>query len=105
MSQLPSHRGFSDGMSTCLQARKTGRQNWTTSRSWSGRPSSAGSCSRDQDFLRVSLRWQQSERLFVGILYAHQQGASIGRLVEDIELITACCEPEELSNRVTYLPL
>jgi len=60
---------------------------------------------QDQDFLRFSPRWQQSGRLFVGILYAHQQGASLGRLVEDIELVAACGEPQELSNRVTYLPL
>jgi len=60
---------------------------------------------QDQDFLRVSPRWQQSGRSFVGILSAHQQGASLGRLVEDIELIALCAEPEELSNRVTYLPL
>ena len=37
----------------------------------------------------------------MGILYAHQRGASLGRLVTDIELLAACCVPDELSNRVT----
>jgi hypothetical protein len=45
------------------------------------------------------------ERPFQGILYAHQQGASLGRLVEDIELLATCGGPEELANRVTYVPL
>jgi hypothetical protein len=60
---------------------------------------------QDKDFLRIAARWQQSERPFLGILYAQQQGASLGLLIEDIELITTCCGPEEMANHVTYLPL
>jgi predicted nuclease of predicted toxin-antitoxin system len=60
---------------------------------------------QDEDFLRIAAERQQSGSPFVGILYAHQQGASLGRLIEDIELIANCGELEELSNRVTYLPL
>lgn len=60
--------------------------------------------SQDQDFLQISAQWQHSGRPFLGLLYA-PQGASIGRLVEDIELIAKCAEAVELSNRVTYLPL
>jgi len=60
---------------------------------------------QDQDLLTIAASWQGSGEPFVGILYAHQQGASLGRLVADIELLAACCVPEELSNRVTYLPL
>lgn len=61
--------------------------------------------SQDEDFLVIAARWQRSGRRFVGILYAHQQGASLGRLVDDIELLATCAEPEELADRVTYLPL
>ncbi len=60
---------------------------------------------QDEDFLNIASRWQQSGAHFIGILFAHQQGASLGRLVEDIELIAMCCDLQELSNRVTYLPL
>ncbi len=59
---------------------------------------------QDEDFLRIAAQWQQAGSQFTGILYAHPQGASLGRLIEDIELIATCSEPDELSNRVTYLP-
>jgi hypothetical protein len=60
---------------------------------------------QDEDFLRIAAQWQQAGRLFVGIIYAHQQGASLGRIVADIELIATCAESEEMGNRVAYLPL
>jgi hypothetical protein len=60
---------------------------------------------QDQDFLRIASDRQGSGIRFVGILFAHQQGASLGRIIEDIELIATCGEPGEFSDRVTYLPL
>jgi hypothetical protein len=38
---------------------------------------------------------------FLGVIYAHQLSAGIGRLVEDLELALVCCELDELANRVT----
>jgi predicted nuclease of predicted toxin-antitoxin system len=60
---------------------------------------------QDQDLLAIAAIWQGSEKPFVGIIYAHQERASLGRLVADIELLARCCVLEDLSNRVTYLPL
>ena len=60
---------------------------------------------QDQDFLRIASDRQGSGMPFLGILFAHQQGASLGRIIDDIELIASCGEWEEFSNRVTYLPL
>jgi hypothetical protein len=60
---------------------------------------------QDQDFLKIAALSQQSGNPFVGILCAHQQGASLGRTVEDHELIATCGEPEELLNHVRHLPL
>jgi Domain of unknown function (DUF5615) len=60
---------------------------------------------QDEDLLVFAARWQKSGRRFTGILYAHQQGASLGRLVDDIELLTTCANAMELADRVTYLPL
>src|SRR5215831_2093420 len=48
---------------------------------------------QDQDFLRIAAQWQQAGNPFTGILYAHQQGASLGRLIADIELVATCSEP------------
>jgi hypothetical protein len=60
---------------------------------------------QDEDLLTIAARWQQTGVRFIGILYAHQQGASLGRLVDDIELLVTCARTEELANLVTYLPL
>jgi hypothetical protein len=60
---------------------------------------------QDQDFLRIASDRQASGIPFVGIAFAHQQGAGLGRIVEDLELIAACGEPGEFSNKITYLPL
>lgn len=61
--------------------------------------------SQDQDFLRIAAEWQRAGRTFVGVIFAVQQGVSLGLLAEDLELLLTCCEPEELRDRVTYLPL
>jgi len=61
--------------------------------------------SQDQDFLRLAAEWQRDSRPFPGILFTAQQGVSLGRLAADLELLLTCCEPEELRDRVTYLPL
>jgi hypothetical protein len=60
---------------------------------------------QDQDFLRMASIRQGTGIPFAGILFAHQQGASLGRLIEDIEIIASCEESGEFANRVTYLPL
>jgi predicted nuclease of predicted toxin-antitoxin system len=61
--------------------------------------------SQDQDFLRIAAERQREGRPFAGVLFAAQQGVSLGRLADDLELLLTCCEPEELRDRVTYLPL
>ena len=61
--------------------------------------------SQDQDFLRIAAECQLQGRPFVGVLFAAQQGVSLGRLANDLELILTCCESEELRDWVTYLPL
>ena len=61
--------------------------------------------SQDDDLLRLASDWQRRGRSFAGLLYAHQLSAGIGALVQDLELVLACCKREELSGRVLYLPL
>ena len=41
---------------------------------------------------------------FAGVIYAHQLRITIGRCVKDLELIAKAGEPEEMVNRVEYLP-
>lgn len=61
--------------------------------------------SQDQDFLQIAAEWQRKERYFVGLFFSPQQGASLGRLTDDLEILLTCCELEEVRDRVVYLPL
>jgi predicted nuclease of predicted toxin-antitoxin system len=61
--------------------------------------------SQDEDLLRVATDWQRIGQPFAGLVFAHQLGTSIGRSIEDLELIARCCTVDELFNRTIYLPL
>src|SRR6266496_4831695 len=51
----------------------------------------------DEDFLRLDAQWQASGKPHSGIAFiAH--GNSIGRLIEDLELIILCAEDDEIRN-------
>lgn len=61
--------------------------------------------SQDDDLL-VEAKWRQIQGgQFAGVVYAHQMRITIGRCVEHLELIAKLAEPEELANRVEFLPL
>ena len=60
---------------------------------------------QDRDLWREAHR-RQAERLPVGgVVYAHQLRVSVVACVADLELIALASDPEELRNRVTFLPL
>ena len=52
-----------------------------------------------------TLRAQAQQDLYSPVIYAHQQNITMRQTIEDLELIAKVCEPEELENRVWYLPL
>jgi predicted nuclease of predicted toxin-antitoxin system len=60
---------------------------------------------QDEDFLREAHRRQDSGEAFAGVVYAHQLNVTIGQCVADLELIAKVYEPEDMANRVEYLPL
>ena len=60
---------------------------------------------RDDDLLAEATMRQREGIPFRGIVYAHQLQASIGRCVEDLELIAKVGEPVDLMNQVLFLPL
>ena len=60
---------------------------------------------RDIDFLAKARRRQQTGVTFSGVIYAHQLRASIGVCVANLELIASVYQPEDMVNRVEYLPL
>jgi predicted nuclease of predicted toxin-antitoxin system len=59
--------------------------------------------SQDKDLLREAARRQRSGEPFAGIIYAHQFRASIGRCINDLELIAQASELKEYMNRLEYL--
>ena len=61
--------------------------------------------SRDKDLLKIAAERQHSNPSFSGLVYAHQLRVSVGRCVEDLELIAKTTNPEEWIGKVTFLPL
>jgi hypothetical protein len=59
---------------------------------------------RDDDLLAEATKRQRAGVPFGGIVYAHQLRVSIGRCVEDLELIAKAGEPADVMNQVIFLP-
>jgi predicted nuclease of predicted toxin-antitoxin system len=61
--------------------------------------------SQDDDLLCEATRRQEANIEFAGVIYVHQNNLSTGQCIDELELIAAVFEPEEMSNRIEYLPL
>ena len=60
---------------------------------------------QDKDFLKITSACLREGRTFSGVVYAPQLGASIGAYLEDLYLLAAALEPENMANTLQYLPL
>ncbi|MBI5193845.1 MAG: DUF5615 family PIN-like protein [Nitrospirae bacterium] len=58
----------------------------------------------DDDLLIEAARRQQENHQFSGIIYAHPLRISIGQCIQDMELIAKAGEPQDLQNRVEFIP-
>ncbi len=61
--------------------------------------------SQDDDLLAEARNRQAEGRPFSGVVYAHQLHVTIGDCVRDLELMARASDPEDLENRVEFLPL
>lgn len=61
--------------------------------------------SQDDDLLREANKRQQTGEYFAGVIYAHQLNITIGRCIDDLELIAKATDLEECTNNTIYLPL
>jgi predicted nuclease of predicted toxin-antitoxin system len=61
--------------------------------------------SRDADFVSEATARQRRNEPFAGLIYAHQLRVTIGRCVQDLELIAQCSEPDGFLNPIEHLPL
>jgi hypothetical protein len=60
---------------------------------------------QDDDLLAIAHRWLQTGRDFSGLIYGHQLKVTIGRAIQDLELSAQVLDPEDMRNRVDYIPL
>lgn len=60
---------------------------------------------QDDDLLTEATRRQRARIAFAGVIFSHQLRVSIGACVHDLELIAKAGEPEDMNNRVEFLPL
>lgn len=60
---------------------------------------------QDDDLLAEAAKRQREGIPFRGVIYAHQLRVSIGICIHDLEVIAKAGEPEDLINRVQFLPL
>ena len=61
--------------------------------------------SQDDDFLTIAQERQATGTYFSGLIYGHQLAATIGKYVLDLEVVCKVLEPEDMENRIEYLPL
>jgi hypothetical protein len=63
---------------------------------------------QDDDLLEEAARRQAEGECFAGVVYVHQKKLRMdtyGRWIGELELLAAACAPDDLANRVQFLPL
>jgi predicted nuclease of predicted toxin-antitoxin system len=60
---------------------------------------------QDVDFLIEAARRQRAGLSFAGVVYAHQLRVTIGRCIDDLELMAKVYDPVDMMNQVEHLPL
>lgn len=61
--------------------------------------------SLDKDFTSEVAQRQRTFGTFTGVIRIRSDRIRFGVLVHELELIANAMEPEELANRITYVPL
>lgn len=53
---------------------------------------------QDEDLLVLSHRYQAEGRHFTGVVYAHQLRVSVGRCIQELELISKASSADEMAD-------
>ncbi len=61
--------------------------------------------SQDEDLLAEATKRQHGGKSFSGVIYAHQLGITIGKAINDLELLAQAGTRDDFVNRVEFLPL
>jgi len=59
----------------------------------------------DTDYLAIAHQWQAIGQEFAGVVFVHQEALPIAKMIDDLELIAKATDPEDMRNRVEFLPL
>jgi len=59
---------------------------------------------QDDDLLAITHAWLKGGRDFSGLVYGHQLALTVGQAVRDLELMARVLNPEEMRNRIEFLP-
>jgi hypothetical protein len=59
----------------------------------------------DIRFRVMAENWIRTGRDFAGLVFVNSNSVTIGRVVSDLELIAKVYEPEDLRNKVKFVPL
>jgi hypothetical protein len=59
---------------------------------------------QDLRFKALAHDWQRQGREFAGRLFGHQRAATIGKYVNDLELVAKATEPSDWLDVVEHLP-
>jgi len=59
----------------------------------------------DDDLLVEAAKRQEEGKSFSGVIYAHPLRITIGQCIRDLELIAKAGDPQDLRDRVEFLPL
>lgn len=59
----------------------------------------------DIRFKALAESWQRENRTFSGMVFAHQLVVTIGRMVNDLELISKACSQSDMHCQILHLPL
>jgi hypothetical protein len=61
--------------------------------------------SQDEDLIAIARTRQDQGIFFAGLIYGHQLAATVGKYVLDLEAVCTVLDPEDMVNRIEYLPL
>jgi len=61
--------------------------------------------SQDDDLLAIARARQTMAVFFVGLIYGYQLAATMGKCMLDLEMICQVLNPEDMANRIEYLPV
>jgi len=59
----------------------------------------------DDDMIAIATKRQREGITFTGVNYVHTLHTSIGTCIRDLEIIARVAAPEDLANRIEFLPL